>query len=255
MIKKKLLSVLTATVLLSSLFATTAFAAEWNEQGGTATIEGSTYPVVPVIEVAIPGDLTFGINPLNVNVSETDTPDTRQIVAADYAIINYSNVRVVIGTETTATATSGVTLMDTAAYDTNSDELEHSDSTKNMFLCFSVNKTAAFDAETGFAFTYGTMSSTVKDAATAKAEASAVMESGTAVEALFMLKAASENMDGAAASFTLQGAVDPQSTFVEGDVTVKTVYTLTAITEKQYDGSYEADDAFTGAAATSVKAK
>ena len=98
MIKKKLLSVLTATVLLSSLFATTAFAEdiEWNNQGGKATIEGSTFPVAPHIEVAIPGDLTFGINPLNVNVSETETPDTRQIVAADYAIVNYSNVAVVI---------------------------------------------------------------------------------------------------------------------------------------------------------------
>ena len=120
----------------------------------------------------------------------------------------------------------------------------------------SVNKEATFAEETGFKFTYGTMSPTVKDATTAKAEASAVMISGTPVTATFKLAAASEAMTNAAASFTLQGAVDPQSTFAEGDVTVSTVYTLTAITEKQYDGSYVADtDTFTGAAATSVKAK
>ena len=258
MIKKKLISVATAAAMLTTVFATTAFAAdpiEWNNQGGSSTVEGTTYPVEPTIEVAIPGDLTFGINPLNINVSETDTPDKRQIVATDYAIINYSNVQVVIDTATTATAGSGVTLLSTATYNTNSKELDHSDSTKNVFLCLSVNKTAQFQDD-AWKFTYGTMSETVTNESTAKAQDSLVLESGTAENVKFLLKAASENMEDAAASLTVQGAVDPQATFAEGDITIKTVYTLTAVTDKQADGSYEADtDQFTSAADTVVKEK
>ena len=146
--------------------------------------------------------------------------------------------------------------MSTAEYDTNSKELKHEDSTKNVFLCFSVNKDAQYAEATGFKFTYGTIDDKVANADAAKGQASAIMTNDTPVNAKFMLAAASEAMTGAAASFTLQGAVDPQSTFAEGDVTVSTVYTLTAITKKQYDNSYVKDDTFGDTVAdTCVKAK
>lgn len=262
MIKRKLVSALVAATMLTTVFATTAFAEEpaidWNNQGGTSTVEGSTYPVQPTIEVAIPGELTFGLNPLNVNVAEEGaTEDTRQIVASDYAIVNYSNVAVVINTKTTATQGADVNLMSTATYDDKSGELTHDATTnkKNVFLCMSYVKDATYQDD-AFTYTYGDdVDSTITNATSANGIGAAILANGAAVENNFRLAAASDNMKDASASFTFKGKVDPQSTYVDGDVTVSTVYTLTAITKNQYDKSWEADDTYTGVASTVVKAK
>ena len=258
MTKKRLFSSLAVAAMITSMFATTAFAEdpEWNSQGGKATVEGGVYTVEPTVEVAIPGDLTFGINPLKLNAAEEgQTENKNQIISTDYSVINYSNVPVIVDVAVTATQGSGVTIMDTATYDTKTKELTHSADTKNAFLCMSVNKTAAF-ASDAFTFTYGTVDDTITNTATAKAQASLVLSSGTASNAKFGLKAASTNMEGAAASFKFQGAVDPQSAFAEGDVTVSAVYTLSMLTENQLSTGYEADTTtLTGAADTFVKAK
>lgn len=258
MTKKRLFSSLAVAAMITSMFATTAFAEdpEWNSQGGKATVEGGVYTVEPTVEVAIPGDLTFGINPLKLNAAEEgQTENKNQIISTDYSVINYSNVPVIVDVAVTATAGSGVTMMDTAEYDANTSELKHATDTKNAFLCMSVNKTASF-ASDAFTFTYGTVDNNIKNATTAKAQASLVLSSGTASNAKFGLKAASTNMEKAAASFKFQGAVDPQSAFAEGDITVSAVYTLSMVTENQLTTGYEADTtALTDAADTFVKAK
>lgn len=263
MIKRKLVSALVAATMLTTVFATTAFAEDaptiaWDQQGGSSTVEGSTYPVEPTIEVAIPGELTFGLNPLNVNVAEEGaTADTRQIVASDYAIVNHSNVAVVINTKTTATQGADVNLMSTATYDDKSGELTHdaTNNKKNVFLCMSYVKEAKFQDD-AFTYTYGAdVDSTITDATSANGIGAAILTNATAVENNFRLAAASDDMKDASASFTFKGKVDPQSTYADGDVTVSTVYTLTAITKNQYDKSWEADDTYTGVASTVVKAK
>ena len=107
-----------------------------------------------------------------------------------------------------------------------------------------------------FTYTYGAdVDSTITDATSANGIGAAILTNATAVENNFRLAAASDDMKDASASFTFKGKVDPQSTYADGDVTVSTVYTLTAITKNQYDKSWEADDTYTGVASTVVKAK
>ena len=53
------------------------------------------FPVDPVIEVELPGDLAFGINPLSLDADDDGTADD-QIVTSQYMITNYSNVPVLI---------------------------------------------------------------------------------------------------------------------------------------------------------------
>lgn len=257
MTKKRLISAIAVTAMITSMFATTAFAEDpaWNSQGGKATVEGGSYSVEPTVEVALPGDLTFGINALKLNVAEEgQTENKAQIISTDYSVVNLSNIPVVVDVAVTAKAESGVTMMAAATYDDKTKELTHAADTKNAFLCMSINKTAAF-ANDVYTFTYGTVDDKVKSTAEAKAQASAILASNTASNVKFGLKAASATMDGSAAAFTLQGAVDPQSSFAENDITLSAVYTLTLVTDSQLTNGYTADDTYTGAAATTVKTK
>lgn len=260
MTKKRLFSSLAVAAMVTSMFATTAFAEDpqWNTQGGKATVEGGTYPVEPTVEVALPGELTFGINPLKLEVSEdpTNNSNKNQIIATDYSIINHSNVPVIVDVAVTATAESTVTLMDTPSYNANTDELDHSASTKNAFLCLSVNKTATYSEDAGFGYTYGAIDKTVKDTNTAKAQASSILASGTPTNLKVGLKAASDTMEGSSAAFKFQGAVDPQSAFTANEIKVKAEYTLSMLTDNQLTTGYEKDtDTYTDAADTFVKAK
>ena len=96
---KKIMRTGIAVLTVSSMFAMTAFAAEentWNVNGASTTIEGTAYTVDPIIEVELPGELTFGINPLSLDADEDGTADS-QIISGEYLIVNNSNVPVLVG--------------------------------------------------------------------------------------------------------------------------------------------------------------
>ena len=46
--------------------------------------------------------------------------------------------------------------------------------------------------------------------------------------------------------FTFVGAVNPNATFDDGDITVSTTFTLTTLTEAQYTNGYETNADLTG---------
>ena len=87
MIKRKLFSVLATTSMIASLFATTALAADWNTQGGEATITGTSVVQEPTIEVSIPGELSFALNPLSIEIDQDDsTKNKAQVISSQFPI-------------------------------------------------------------------------------------------------------------------------------------------------------------------------
>lgn len=85
---KKMKRFLATTLAAAMMLSSTVSAAEWNTEGGSATIIGDSTVTQPVIEVALPGDLAFMIDPYLIDFEE------QQIVGGDYNVINYSNVNV-----------------------------------------------------------------------------------------------------------------------------------------------------------------
>ncbi len=61
---------------------------EWDNDGGVSTVEGEGSVIQPIIEVSLPGDLAFQIDPLNLEIADT------QILGGDYNIVNRGNVDV-----------------------------------------------------------------------------------------------------------------------------------------------------------------
>lgn len=84
---KKVLTSALAAALAVSAIPGSALAAEWNNDGGSST---ATYDPVfrqPVLEVALPGELAFQVDPLKLN-------NKTQILGGEYNIINYSDTDV-----------------------------------------------------------------------------------------------------------------------------------------------------------------
>lgn len=75
------------TLAVAMAVSSTVSAAEWNTEGGESTVVGDSSVVQPVIEVALPGDLAFMIDPYMVTYES-------QIIGGDYNVVNYSNVAV-----------------------------------------------------------------------------------------------------------------------------------------------------------------
>ena len=69
----------------------------------------------------------------------------------------------------------------------------------------------------------------------------ALVLSGTANSVDFKLAAFEDDTVKAAnaSGFTFDGVVNPNATFADGDVTVSTVFTLSVISQKQYEKGYD----------------
>lgn len=247
---KKVLASATLVAVMTSMLGMTAFASapatpEWDTNGGKATVEGDGVAVEPIIQVELPGDLSFGINPLRLDADEDGTAD-QQIVKVDYTITNYSNVDVLVTAETKATVGDKVELVDVTvaadSYDTNSKELVPSTTAGNKAMWLvQLLPTAATTITDGV----GVLGLTDLNynGTDLKTTIKGYTITSTANEVLFKLAKydyatdtlAPENVSG----FAFAGAVDPDSTFVEGDVKVSTVFTLKTLTDKQSTGSYD----------------
>lgn len=247
MFRKKVIATATTAALVTGMFAGTAMAAEWNENGGSQTVEGVSTAVQPTISVELPGDLAFGINPLKLDADEDQKADG-QIVATSYGIVNYSNVPVLVNAKTSATAGTGVNLKTSIEYNSDTNELKPTaDTDKDVFLLQVFPASASgvsYSDDTGVTIKGNTITKAatggVKDETTAQA-AGALVLSGTANSVDFKLAAFENDTVKAtnASGFTFDGVVNPNATFADGDVTVSTVFTLSVISQKQYDGGYD----------------
>ena len=243
MFRKKVIATATTAALVTGMFAGTAMAAEWNENGGSQTVEGVSTAVQPTISVELPGDLAFGINPLKLDADEDQKADG-QIVATSYGIVNYSNVPVLVNAKTSAKAGTGVNLKASIEYNSDTNELKPA-ADNDVFLLQVFPKTGgvAYSDDTGVTITGNTITkkatSGVNDATTAQAVGALVL-SETANSVDFKLAAFEDDTVKAAnaSGFTFDGVVNPNATFADGDVTVSTVFTLSVISQKQYADGY-----------------
>lgn len=241
-----------AVLTVTSMFGLTALAEDWNTNGGSAEVTGDAYAVEPTIEVELPGDLAFGINPLKLATNEDGT-GTDQIVSGQYVITNYSNVPVLIKTETTLTGGEKVDILAEANYESNKDLKATTDKKAIWMLQLNPTAPAAADAEGNVTLTVEPLKFDGSDkTTTAKGKALGT----TAAETLFELAAAKADGTFNAASvsgFKFSGLVDPKSTYTEEDkIQVKTVFTLNTLSQNQIDNDYEAA---TGYDTTVVEAK
>lgn len=254
MIKRRLMATAMTAALITSMFATTAFADEtkaWNTDGGSLTIEGASTTVEATLEVELPTDLSFGINPLKLDVSEDSSkPNKKQIVGADYRITNYSNVDVLVKASTKVTAESTVDLKTAGAYDSTSLELSATKDKKSVLLIQALATAITVGTDGSVAATYGDFTAAAaasNDATSVNGKAGAILGTGD-TDILFKLA----KNDGTLKStnigaFTFDGSVDPNAAFTDGDVKVTTVFTMSALTDSQAEKSYEQSNTYTNA--------
>lgn len=252
---KKVLASATLVAVMTSMLGMTAFAADatipWDTNGGSQEITGDGVPVEPIIQVELPGDLSFGINPLRLDGDEDGKVDA-QIVSSDYTISNYSNVDVLITAKTWVTVKDTVDLKKTVTaaddYDKISKELNPTTDKNAMWLVQLLpNAPTEFDA------TEGTPILKVKDLSYDGTDESTSIAGKTLgsddkapTEVLFKLKQfdytkeeAAQKLDAANVSgFKFAGVLDPNATFVAEDVKVTTIFTLNTLSTKQYEESY-----------------
>ncbi len=240
---RKMVRTAAATLAVASMFTMSAFAAEWNTQGGSAEVEGEGTYVEPVIEVELPGDLAFGINPLQLDADEDGTADA-QIISGTYPVINRGNVRVAITAETVATEGGNVQVLADADYDTVTGDLK-AVTDKHAIWLVQLYPTASgvtIGNEGEVELAVKALTATDKNANIGGKVVSTDVDNQTEVNFLLEpYKETSGKMDALCASgFKFSGAVDPNAAFVEGDtLTVKTTYTLTTVSENQKVNSYE----------------
>lgn len=276
MTKKKFLAALSTAAITTSLLATTAFAStpEWNNNGGQTTGEGNGTVRVPVIEVEVPLELPFAVNPYKLNLAEEgQTAITDQIYSDNYMIINHSEVPVAVKTASKATAGSDVTLETAVKFDANTGKHVGADATKkNAFLGMQFAKTITF-ASDAYAVTYDTWTPADADAATALQAKGGLLLSATDEEATVVLGTEAVETDVAkgvnAAAFKYVGVVNDSTTaaYTDEDLKVTTVYTLSVLASdditvtsnaisavKGYDATTATDNAGTALNTYKIKA-
>lgn len=254
MIKRRLMATAMTAALITSMFATTAFADEtkaWNTDGGSLTVEGASTTVEATLEVELPTDLSFGINPLKLDVSEDSSkPNKKQIVGADYLITNYSNVDVLVKASTKVTAESTVDLKTAGAYDDKSFELSPTKDKKTVLLIQALATAITVGTDESVTTTYGDFTASAaasNDATSVNGKAGAILGAGD-TDILFKLAKNDGTLKSAnIGAFTFDGSVDPNAAFTDGDVKVTTVFTMSTLTDNQSTNSYEASATYTGA--------
>lgn len=254
MIKRRLMATAMTAALITSMFATTAFADEtkaWNTDGGSLTVEGASTTVEATLEVELPTDLSFGINPLKLDVSEDSSkPNKKQIVGADYLITNYSNVDVLVKASTKVTAESTVDLKTAGAYDDKSFELSPTKDKKAVLLIQALATAITVGTDESVTTTYGDFTASAaasNDATSVNGKAGAILGAGD-TDILFKLAKNDGTLKSAnIGAFTFDGSVDPNAAFTDGDVKVTTVFTMSTLTDNQSTNSYEESATYTGA--------
>lgn len=240
---KKFISTAMVAALAAGTFVMPVSAAEWNTNGGTETVEGTGWVQEPVIDVELPGDLAFGINPLMMTVEDPAKPETTttaQILSADYFVYNWSDVAVAVEAKTTVEAGGDVELVATLAanlWENGALKASSTENKKAAWLALMPAKTITF-ANDVYTMTVGTVAA---GNASTDIEGNTLKATDPTTPIVFVLDAfkAGEEVKSVG-GFKFAGAVDANAAFVEGDLKVKTVFKLSTITEAQKGAKYEA---------------
>lgn len=259
-IKRMLATTMAATMMLS-VTAQAAEAIEWNNDNGQSVVVGESTVVQPVLEVALPGDLAFTLDPLYI---EGD----KQVVGGDYNVINYGNVEVKVTVNPSVITNEVLSIVGTTPALATGNDKKYKDLTpaqsgkKAVYLTAipadkpttiaDANEDGVYEfaytaatGDVGRAASAGTGEEFTIGAATAGADtglqvilnAAAADTKGT-VSFAFDLEKYTEADDGilnsanvkSISSFTIGGAVDPTVTFEDGDVNIQAVYTMEVLT-------------------------
>lgn len=247
---KKITKAGVAVLAVASLFTMTAFAEgeenTWNENGASTTVTIPSYTVDPVIEVELPGELEFGINPLSLDADEDGEGDD-QIISGEYVITNYSNVPVLIETTTTLTGGENVEIVTTTKPSTESKtgDLKSSEGKKAIWMVQLLPTKPANLSGTGDIFTVETLAIPTGTGSSATVKGGNIIGSDdtSASKVLFRLDAnTGETSENYVSGFKFAGLVDPTKTFDETDnVKITTVYKLNTLSKNQYEKSYTVD--------------
>ena len=258
---KKIMTFIMSTVLTVSM-ATCAFAAdaadaEWNSDAGVDIRVADTSVRQPVMEVQLPGDLAFQVDPLLI---ENDA----QITGGDYNVVNLGDTAVLVNVQPQINLGDGseIEVKETATVNDETNtyvDLTSSDGKKAVYM-IAIAADKAADLTDGnkdgvYEFTYkanatnigmtvNTVTETTSTVTYAKGDATdapVVLGSAASKDKSFSfeLEAATYGTDdaltsvGSVSSFTLVGAVDPHKTYAEGEVAVKAIYTMTLQTKNE----------------------
>lgn len=244
---KKVIKTVAVALAVTSIFSMTAFTAE------ETTWDSPVYLDAPVIDVELPGDLTFGINPLGLDADGDGTADA-QIISKEYLITNHSNVPVLVETTTKLTGGDKVDVLSDAVYDEKTKDLKASaDGKKAIWMVQLLPTVPANLSGEGEILTVAPPETTDKNI-DVKGKVIGSTDD-TAAKVLFMLEAnTGETMSaGCVSGFKFAGAVDPAQEFDKTDaVKVTTVFTLNILSPDQITQNYTQE---TGYDTTIVKRK
>ena len=256
---KKIMTFIMSTVLTVSM-ATCAFAAdadaEWNSDTGVDIRVADTSVRQPVMEVQLPGDLAFQVDPLLI---ENDA----QITGGDYNVVNLGDTAVLVNVQPQINLGDGseIEVKDTATLDAKTNtyaDLTSTDGKKAVYM-IAIAADKAVDLKDGnkdgvYEFTYKANATNIgmTENTVTEAESTVTYAKGDVTDVpvvlgdaaspdksfSFELEAAAYTDDalssvGSVSSFTLVGAVDPHKTYADGEVAVKATYKMTLQTKNE----------------------
>ena len=122
-IKRMLATTMAAAMMLSTTMqASASEAIEWNNDNGESVVTGEGIVVQPILEVALPGDLAFTLDPLYIE-------NKQQVGGGDYNVINYGNVDVKVTVNPSVVKNDGVVSVVSTAPALTTDKLRYKDLT------------------------------------------------------------------------------------------------------------------------------
>jgi hypothetical protein len=244
--KTKIIAILTALLLLAGIFPMTALANPTNPSGD---IDGDSEVISAVLNVTLPANLNFALNPLELGTVTAGS----QITSTNYIFVNSTGAPVEIGLDITATGAAGVRFVPDAS------TLKQDDTSvvdKDIFFAAlgasTVNAgTLAFDTIPGTAsFTYaanpttttGTFTPLVPAATPTTATGRMVFALGAAtLDEDTPANSALALNDRGVASFQFFAQMNTYAAWANNDVTVKAEYTLTALRATTFTSYGDAD--------------
>lgn len=240
---KKIIKTVVAVLAVTGMFSITAFTAEedtWNaDETADITLDSPIYMVFPVIDVELPGDMAFGINPFNLDVDGDGTADA-QIISGEYLITNHSNVPVLVEAATTLTGGDKVDVLPDAVYDEKTKDLKASADGKKAIWMVQLLPTAPANLSGEGEILTVTPLKPMDNNTNIKGKVIGSTDE-TAAKVLFLLDAnTGETMSpGCVSGFKFAGAVDPAQIFDKTDaVKVTTVFTLNILNADKIDQNY-----------------
>lgn len=235
---KKLLALTMGITMLSTCVV--ANAAITSQGGESAGLETDTSVNNPVYSLTVPTTATVAIDPMQMKESG------ESIVSGDFAIINASEVPVVVTcTAYLSTVGTGVTIVDKADVPDGSDI---ADTSKKAYIGLAVPEDITATDDDGNDGVMDKVEGTYTDKAEVQIPATAITkDDGTQIQfilnkATFDSSHAIQSSDKTAcATFKLSGLVNPNAAWTASDIKVTTVYKMQGVTGAYYTTNNASD--------------